>query len=192
MKKSFYSIVFVLFCALFFTVNAYAQMDEREPGLYAIVGEESIPLTYSNGTTSVTSTGILGVELGKKKCTYKGSSSGVIAADTFVLVIDPEKKSIVRNTKSYYPFIKTMTPNNMLVLPLSVVKDKRIYEEGKTIAGINVSVKDRMDFDWEQISDNSYEIHVQNLIPGEYGFIFRATKLAEFEYSAILGFTFQE
>ncbi len=192
MKKSFYLIFAALLCTLSFTVNAYAQMDEREPGLYAIVGEESIPLTYSNGTTSVTSTGILGVELGKKKCTYKGPSSGVVAADTFVLVIDPEKKSIVRNTKSYYPFIKTMTPNNMLVLPLSVVKDKRIYEEGKTIAGINVSVKDRMDFEWEQISDNSFEIHVQNLIPGEYGFIFRATKLAEFEYSAILGFTFQE
>lgn len=182
-----------LICAIFLTNNsAYAQMDEREPGIYAIVGEESIPLVYSNGTTSVSSTGILGVELGKRKCTYKGASSGIIASDTFVMVIDPEKKGIVKNMKSYNPFIKSMTPNNVLVIPLIADKKKRTFEEGKTIAGINVTVKDRMDFEWEQISDNSFEIRVLNLIPGEYGFIFRATRLAEFDYSGLFGFTITE
>ena len=178
-----------LVCAFAFNINADAQMDEREPGLYAIVGEESIPLVYSNGTASVSSTGILGVELGKKKCTYKEPTSGVLASGTFVMVINPEKKGITRSMKSYEPFIKTMTPNNILVLPLTVDKNKRVYEEGKTIEGINISVKDRMDFEWEQISDNSYEIRVLNLIPGEYGFVFRPAKLGEFDYSAIFGFT---
>lgn len=178
--------------SVFFAGNSYAQTDEREPGLYAIVGEESVPLAYTNGTVHSSSTGILGVEFGKKYCTYKGASSGVVASSTFVMVIDPEKKAITRSMKAYNPFIKTMTPNNVLVLPLSVDKDKRVFEEGKSIAGINISVKDRMDFEWEQISDNSFEIRVLNLIPGEYGFVFRPAKLGEFDYSGLLGFTIPE
>lgn len=185
-------IVATLLCTFFFAVNAYAQMDERQPGLYAIVGEESIPLTFSNGTTSVSTTGILGVEVGRTRCIYRKPSSSVEASDMFVMVIDPEQKAIVKKLKSYKPFFKKMTPNDVLVLPLTVDGNKRIYEEGKTIAGINVSIKDRMDFEWEQITDNSYEIHVQNLIPGEYGFVFRPSKLGEFDYSAIFGFTITE
>lgn len=185
-------IVATLLSTFFFAVNAYAQMDERQPGLYAIVGDESIPLTFSNGTTSVSTTGILGVEVGRTRCIYREPSSGVEASDMFVMVIDPEQKAIVKKLKSYKPFFKKMTPNDVLVLPLTVDGNKRIYEEGKTIAGINVSIKDRMDFEWEQITDNSYEIHVQNLIPGEYGFVFRPSKLGEFDYSAIFGFTITE
>lgn len=185
-------IVATLLSTFFFAVNAYAQMDERQPGLYAIVGEESIPLTFSNGTTSVSTTGILGVEVGRTRCIYRKPSSGVEASGMFVMVIDPEQKAIVKKLKSYKPFFKKMTPNDVLVLPLTVDGNKRIYEEGKTIAGINVSIKDRMDFEWEQITDNSYEIHVQNLIPGEYGFVFRPSKLGEFDYSAIFGFTITE
>lgn len=185
-------IVTALFCAFAFATAASAQMDERAPGLYAVVGEESIPLTFSIGTTAVTTTNIIGIEMGKRKFSYKEPASGVTAADTFVLVIDPEKKGISKTLKSYNPFVKSMTPNNIMILPLYVDKNKRIYEEGKTIAGINLSVKDRMDFEWEQITDNSFVIRVQNLIPGEYGFIFRAAKLAEFDYSAIFGFTFPE
>lgn len=185
-------IVATLLSTFFFAVNAYAQMDERQPGLYAIVGDESIPLTFSNGTTSVSTTGILGVEVGRTRCIYRKPSSGVEASDMFVMVIDPEQKAFVKKLKSYKPFFKKMTPNDVLVLPLTVDGNKRIYEEGKTIAGINISIKDRMDFEWEQITDNSYEIHVQNLIPGEYGFVFRPSKLGEFDYSAIFGFTITE
>lgn len=191
MKKHSYILV-TFFFTLFFTANAYAQMDEREPGLYAIVGEQSIPLPFSNGTTSVGTTGILGVEVGRVKCAYRKPTSGVNAADTFVMVIDPERKAIVKKLKSYNPFYNKMTPNNVLVLPLTVDGKRRIYEEGKIIAGINVSIKDRMDFEWEQITDNSFEIRVQQLIPGEYGFVFRASKLAEFDYSALFGFTIPE
>lgn len=188
MKKHPYILIALLF-TLCFTAKASAQMDEREPGLYAVVGGQSIPLTYSNGTTYVGSTGILGVEVGRMKCTYRKPTSGVNAADTFVMVIDPERKAIVKKRKSYNPFYKKMTPNNVLVLPLTVDGNRRVYEEGKTIAGINVSIKDRMDFEWEQITDNSFEIRVQQLIPGEYGFVFRASKLAEFDYSGLFGFT---
>ena len=190
MKKItvFATIVF----ALSFSTKSFAQMDERVPGLYAIVGEQSIPLTFTNGTVHNATTGVLAVEVGKNYCTFKEPTSGVIASDTFVMVIDLEKKAIVKTLKSYFPFVKSMTPNNLLILPLSVEKNKRIYEEGKTINGINVSVKDRMDFEWEQISDNSFEIHVQGLIPGEYGIVFRPARLGEFDYSAIFGFSIAE
>lgn len=182
-----------LVCALLFTTtDAYAQMDERQPGIYAIVGEESIPLQYTNGVNDVATTGILGFEVGRIKYSYKGVESGTVASDTFVLVIDPKKKSITQSLKSYNPFIKSMTPGNMLILPLYVERGKRFYEQGKIIAGINMSVKDMMDFEWERISDNSFEIRVKGLIPGEYGIVFRPAKLGEFAYEAIFGFTYPE
>lgn len=182
-----------LVCALLFTTtDAYAQMDERQPGIYAIVGEESIPLQYTNGVNDVATTGILGFEVGRIKYSYKGAESGTVASDTFVLVIDPKKKSITQSLKSYNPFIKSMTPGNMLILPLYVERGKRFYEQGKIIAGINMSVKDMIDFEWERISDNSFEIRVKGLIPGEYGIVFRPAKLGEFAYEAIFGFTYPE
>lgn len=192
MRTSFRFLAVSLFCAIFFNINANAQLDERKSGIYAIVDGKSVPLTYSSGIQHNASTGILGVELGKKKCTFRKPTSGTMASDTFVLVIDPEKKAVVRNITVYDPFIKSITPDDMLVLPLTVIKNKRVYEEGKTIAGINVSVKDRMEFEWEPISDNSFEIRVLNLTKGEYGFVFRPAKLGEFDYSAIFGFTISE
>lgn len=176
-------------CLIASQTNSFAQLDERAPGLYAIVGEESIPLPFFNGTTSVSTTNIVGFEVGNQKCSYKGAESGVVASDTFVMVINPEKKMLTKTLKSYDPFIKTMTPNNILVLPLSVEKNKRVYDSGKTFMGINTQVKGRMDFEWEQITDNSFEIKVKGLIPGEYGFVFRVISIADFDYSAIFGFT---
>lgn len=176
-------------CALLFSQNVFAQMDEREPGIYAVVNGESLPLNYSNGIKHNSSTGILGIELGKKKCTFKEPTSGIAAADTFVMVINPEKKNIVRNMRSYNPFVKSMTPDNILIVPLSVDGNKRVYEEGKTVGGITVTSKERIEFEWEQISDNSFEIRIPALTPGEYAFVFRTARLAEFDYSAIFGFT---
>lgn len=187
-----YLIITALFCALFFSFDAFAQMDEREPGLYAIVEGESIPLSFSNGTTLVSTHNLIGVEVGQRKFAYSGASSGVVASDKFVLVIDQMKKDITRTRKAYYPFVKSMTPNSILILPLGVDGKRRVYEEGKTYFGINFNIKDRMDFEWEQISDNSFEIRIINLIPGEYGFIFRAARMAEFDYCAIFGFTYPE
>ncbi len=181
-----------LTCALLFNSKAYAQMDERQPGLYAVVGEESIRLPFSNGTVNSTSTGILGFDIGKVKCTYKGATSGVNAGNTFVLVINPDKKAISKTLKSYDPFVKSMTPDNIRIFPLAVVKNKRIFDEGNTVAGINVSVIEKIDLEWEMISDNSFEIRIPEVPAGEYGFVFRDSKLSFFDYSAIFGFTIAE
>lgn len=211
MKKIALTLVTLVF-SVSFTINASAQTDEsctvreslasvqesplqtdeHNPGLYAVVGDDYIPLTYTNGTTASSMTNIIGLEIGNRKYKYKEPTSGVTASDTFVMVIDPDKKAITQTMKAYNPFIKTMTPDNILILPLLSDKDKRIYEEGRTFYGINFNVKDRMDFEWEQITDNSFVIRVQNLIPGEYGFVFRAARLGEFNYAAIFGFTYAE
>ena len=186
---------FYAFAAIFslaFGLNASAQLDEREPGIYTIVNGESVPLEFTAGTTSVKTTNILGFETGNSNCTYRGETSGTPASNTFVMVIDPEKKAVVKTLKKYQVFIKSMTPNNMLVIPLEISKGKRVYEEGKTVMGIKTEVKGRMDFSWEQITDNSFEITVDGLVPGEYGIIFRATLLADYDYSAIFGFTVTE
>ena len=192
MKKILHTLAVAVICLTAFSVSSNAQMDEREPGLYAIVDGESIPLGYTSGSTSVSTTNVVGFEVGKSKCSFKGETSGTVTSDTFVMVIDPEKKALTRTMKSYNPFIRTMTPNNILILPLSVSKGKRIYDEGKSVMGIKTEKKGRMDFEWEQISDNSFEIKVSGLVPGEYGFIFRVSKIADFDYSAIFGFTVAE
>ena len=192
MKKILHTLAVAVICLTAFSFSSNAQMDEREPGLYAIVDGESIPLGYTSGATSVNTTNIVGFEVGKSKCSFKGETSGTVTSDTFVMVIDPEKKALTRTMKSYNPFIRTMTPNNILILPLSVSKGKRTYDEGKSVMGIKTEKKDRMDFEWEQISDNSFEIKVSGLVPGEYGFIFRVSKIADFDYSAIFGFTVAE
>ena len=191
MKRLFYFLAAAL-TLMGSGIVANAQVDERAPGIYAIVNGESIPLNFTSGNTAVSTTNIIGFEVGNTKITYKGATSGTIASDTFVMVIDPEKKALTKTLKVYNPFIKTMTPGNILILPLSVVKEKRLYDEGKSVMGIKTEVKGRMDFEWEQISDNSFSIKVLNLIPGEYGFVFRVSKLADFDYSAIYGFTIAE
>lgn len=191
MKKNIV-LFLALSCALLFSVKVSAQLDERAPGIYAIVGDQSIPLTYSNGSTSSSGFSVLGFEVAKKKYEYKEPTSGVNTSNTFVLVIDLEKKHIVRSMKAYDPFVKTMTPDNLLILPLSVDGNTRIYEEGKTYNGMSFEIKDRVEFEWEKITDNSFIIRIKQIIPGEYGFILRAAALGTFEYSTIYGFTYVE
>lgn len=172
-------------------VKMSAQMDEHIPGIYTIIDDDYVPLNYTAGVTSVSTTGIGDFEYGDMKHQYKGETSGVNASETFVLVIDPEKKVMVRTLKKYDPFIKTMTPNNVLVLPLTVNerRHRREYDQGRNLNGFNIERREMMDFEWEQITDNSFMITVPDLLPGEYAFIFRATRLAEFDYTGIFGFT---
>jgi len=184
----------ILALVLFPTIS-FAQMDERKPGIYAIVGEESRQLLYSPPGIRPGNGGILGVEVGREVHNFKGETSGVEAADTFVLVVDPQNKTAVKTPKKYDPFIRNMTPSDMLLLPLTInqKKGRREYDEGLSIGGIGVGEEAaRVDFDWERISENSFEIKVTGLAPGEYGFIFRYSKVFGFDYDGIYGFTIPE
>ena len=80
-----------------------------------------------------------------------------------------------------------MTPANIIIVPLEVVDGKRIYNGGRTIEGINTVRKERIDFEWEMVADNTFEI-TANFEPGEYAIIFRPAKLGEFDFTSIYGF----
>lgn len=170
------------------SINASAQTDELEPGIYAIVDGEAIALSHVMGITGNSGTEILGVEIGKTKTNYKGAHAETCATGTFVMVINPEKKALTRTPKKYDPFIKTMTPDNILFIPLTVNKNKRTYEEGVSVNGINTQKKTRIPFEWEQTGDNSFTITTEALAPGEYGIVFKPAKLGGFDYSCIFEF----
>ncbi len=183
--KRIFTICIVLAAAC---VSAFAQMDEHEPGLYAINGEEATLLTPQNASQSSSSNNILGVEIGKSKLNYKGITSDTIASGKFLLVIDPERKNIKQTLKEYNVFVASMTPANMIIVPLTVEKNKRIYDRGTTINGINTQTKDRVEFLWEQVSDNSFMIDAE-LAPGEYAIVFKPAKLGEFNFNTVFDFT---
>ena len=172
--------------------TVYAENDTREPGLYAVKGEESVKLEFLPGITSNSNTGILGVvELGNSKCKFKGETSGVkVSGNEFALVIDPDRKNVVRTLKKYEIFIKTMTPDNMLIIPLVVEKNRRVYDKGLNINGFNTELKELVSFSWERISDNSFRIMAEGLVPGEYAFIFRVSPLSPFDFSGAFDFTY--
>ena len=167
---------------------ASAQEDERMPGLYAVNGEESVRLTPVMSAQNNSSTGILGVEIGKTIYKYKGETSDTKATGTFVLVCDMKKKVIKQTLKDYDVFIKTMTPDNIIIIPLEVDKGRRIYDEGLLLDGIRTEVKGRAEFEWERISDNSFIIRTE-LAPGEYAIAFRPARLGSFEFTAVFDFT---
>ena len=172
--------------------DANAQTDERAPGIYAVVDGQSTPLTFIIGSTSAGGVGALGIEVGKKKVNFKGETSDTKATDTFVLVIDQEKKHATKTFKVYDPFYKDMTPDALIIIPLQSSKNKRVYDEGVSLNGFQVEKKARVPFEWEMISDNSFKISAPSLVPGEYGIAFKPAKLAEFDLTTIFQFTVEE
>jgi len=196
-----FAIIAVL--ALFILpVKSFAQLDERTPGIYAVVGEQSTPLPYIYGTTSGGSVGIGIVSIGSTKINYKGVTSGVNASGTFVLVIDPNKKTGSATPKKFDMFVKNMTPEEVLIVPLTTnaKKDRREFDSGLGIGigagpvgvGMNTENKERNGFEWEMISDNSFKIKVSGLTPGEYGIVFRQGKIGSYMYNNLFGFTVPE
>jgi len=186
MKPSFL-IVAVL--SLILPVNVSAQrFDTREPGIYAIVRGESIPLNYTSSPSSRSSSS------GITRSTdtfYKGLSSGVIADATFVLVNDPERSVYTASD----PFIKSLTPEDMGIARLDVNPEKKRREltTERALTGDDVELvftEGGLGFEYEQISDNSYKIKVYGLEPGEYGIAFRFPSTRYIEYqNGVFGFT---
>lgn len=184
MKKIFAILASAVLCMSL----AFAQEDERIPGLYAVDGDLSTPLTVVNGSFSSSGFGIGVIEVSKRKILYSGATSDTRCTGKFVLVCDMNKKAIVATFKKYDVFIKSMTPDNMIIIPLAVEKKKRVYDEGASLNGMNTQKRDRCNFSWQQISDNSYEI-TADLEPGEYAFVFKPAKLGEFEFNKVFDFT---
>lgn len=180
-------IVTVIAACLLFASASFAQSEKLTPGIYAVVDSTATHLSYTLGTVASSGVNIIGVEVGNTKFNYKGETSGVKATGKFVMVIDPEKKAIRKTPKVYDPFIKSMTPELIIIVPLEVVKGKRVYDEGTSLQGINTRKKTRADFEWELIDENTYGI-TASLEPGEYAVIFKPAKLGSFDFGSIYGF----
>lgn len=174
-----------------FPFESFAQKDERKPGIYAVVEEKAIPLTYLYGKASVSGENFYGVEVSYNTYRFNGESSPVTTDSTFILVIDPQKREVVRKMKEYDPFIKSMKPAKLIVIPLTVNSEMhcREYYQGMKLETIRVDDQPKIEFDWGKLSENSYVIRVHGLKPGEYGFVFKPEGGMGFDYTAIFDFT---
>lgn len=186
------NIITIVAALLTFSAMAVAQDEKLEPGIYAVVDSAVTHLSYTPGVSARTGVNILGVEVGKNKFTYKGETAGVKATGKFIMVIDPEKKGITKTPKKYDPFIKSMTPALIMIVPLEVVKGKRVYDEGTSLQGINTMKRTRIEFEWELVDENAYGITVADAAPGEYAIIFKPAKLGEYDFTSIYGFYVEE
>lgn len=180
-------IITTILSLLTLSIVASAQNDNLEPGIYSVIDGNPSHLVYANGTAASSSSSLLGIEIGKTKIKYKGETGEVEVKDKIIMVINPDKKVIKKTPKLYDPFIKSMTPSNMIIVPLEVVDGKRIYDSGRTVEGFNTVRKERVEFEWEMVDDNTFEI-TANFEPGEYAIIFRPAKLGEFDFTSIYGF----
>lgn len=186
MKTHFH--LFMLLALFFLPTAVLAQLDERAPGIYAVVGEESLPLPFVRSITVG-----FGDFVSYSTVYYKGESSGLNASRTFVLVTDLTKSTFTIKD----PFVSTLRPVNAKLLPLlsNKKKHRREYKVGVRIAaGLLYEDEYGLEFDWEQITDNSYLITVpENLPAGEYGFAFCVQRFNEQDFfNAIFGFTIPE
>lgn len=170
-------------------LNLSAQNESLEHGLYAICDGTPVEMQAIGGITHTSSKSILGIELGNKKYEYKGATSKIQASGEFLMVCDSTKAFVVKPGKSYNPCVKSITPDNIIIVPLEVVKNKsRVYEAGKSINGFNTTQKERVDFSWEQVEDRTYHI-ICDPEPGEYCIAFRLTTLGEYDFTRVFDFT---
>lgn len=183
--------LFLMVLALGMILSASAQNDSRDPGIYYIDGETSTPLTSINATTQTSGTSFGIVDVSKQKQSYKGLTSDTPCKNAeFVVVINPEKKGATQTLKRYDPFIKSMTPENMVLVPLEIGKKDRVYDEGSTINGFKTNSRNSIAFEYEQITDNSWKITAE-LPAGEYAWAFKIAKLGGYNFQSVFDFTIE-
>lgn len=197
MKTRIILTVFLVLILLpvFHPVCSYAQRDEHSPGFYAVVDGEYKQLPYSSAPffTFSLSFSFFGLTKTYQAQKYKNGVSGLDASDTFVLVINPDKIAGMTAPDHFDCYTMNMTPDNLALVPLLSFPDKdlRYYKLNPTWTIGPFSFREPSDaigFDWKQISDNSFEIRVPGLIPGEYGFVTRMSPLSRFEIHSVFGF----
>jgi len=191
-------IITAIIALLILPAESFAQLDERKPGLYAVVGDTSTQLPYYAGFGIGYGLGlsVFIVSVGKYNLVYyyKNANSGVESSNKFALVIDPDGIVAIKTPWHFKSYVKTMTPNDFIITPLlaNKKKNRREYFQETSFSFMFFTFDEervRMDMEWEQITDNSFEIRIPNLLPGEYAFIPRMTKYSEFDFSAALCFT---
>lgn len=170
-------------------LNLSAQNESLEYGMYAICDGAPVEMHAVKGIAHHSGVSVLGVDLGDTKYEYKGATSKIQASGEFLMVCDSTVAVVYNAFKNFNPCGKTMTPDNIIIVPLEVVKNKnRIYDMGETINGFNTARKERVEFSWEQVEDRTYLISCDPE-PGEYCIVFRLDRLGKYEYSRVFDFT---
>lgn len=163
----------IIFCIILMFAGIVSgsaqQKDKLEPGLYSVTGD-GIKAMERQSAISVTSAPDTDMLL-EQKFVYKGSE-GINKADgNFLLVCDPGKKNPVVTLKKFNIFTKKLTPEDMMIIPLTPQKNKRIYDCRKLRARKGKIEWLKFDFTWEETSECTYSISA-DLAPGEYAIVF--------------------
>lgn len=148
-------------------------MFAEEPGLYLKNGETSTPVKVTRLGNSKKSGSAGGFSIGKEEHKIKGATSGVKYAegDSLIFVFTPKSG---KKIKLATPFGETSTTENFLLYKLSVGKKERKVETGIQIMGFNTKENGGSELPFTQIDDNTYEVKLENLEPGEYALFYTA------------------
>jgi len=186
--------IIVFAVLLLCSIMLQAQSETLKPGLYAMKNECLVPLKFSHSVSTVEGRNTMGTEIVYETYRFRGLSSGIEASGTFILVIDPKKKEVVKKFSEYNPFIKNIKPSRMTIVPLKINTQKqcREYCPGMKLEGLNVEGRDEMEFDWKAIGTGIYQIEVHNLKAGEYAIFFTTSKINGPDFTAMFGFTISD
>ena len=198
MKKTLFALATAFLCCSSFaaagqnTMEISEELQNLAPGLYIEQADGYVLMSYEKGV-SITDEDLEDeIQEAFKQYSYKGKTSANVATGSFILVRDPKQKSIVEKAKKYYPFVKTMTPDNIMLVPLKVKKRNRIFE-GLGRKEFVRAKKSRATFDWEQLSDNIFHLTLYDDTPaGEYAFVFRLNNIAQYYFTSVHSFSLPE
>jgi len=172
------TIISTLALFLLIIASTLAQPKDLAPGLYAIQGDNYIPLAMMRSFTDYDPDD----EEQPAKVFYRGNGSNVQATGKFLLVCDTMQQEIKVNNKRYDVYARFVTPNWFRLIRLKKSRmGGRYYKVTKiwpsvvgSMVGVNVNVQPReslpIDFEWKKVGRGQFIIDT-NLGSGEYAFV---------------------
>lgn len=173
--------------------TAFVAKAQNAPGIYSVIDGKATPLKFETAYINAPDDIDHDTDLfdTMSRYYYKGKTAAVASKGEFELVVDPEKKAFLQTPRRYFVFIGNLTPDNMLLIPLELKKNRRLYDcrkaevHGLVVNWVNVP------FTWEKTGENTFRIKA-DLAPGEYAFAFRFTEKSKFNFQAVYTFTVPE
>lgn len=184
MKK----IISVITALIISAFALYAQEFPSEAGIYVVKEGTHISIPFLRG--SKVGVGGFGV-VSNCKYVFKGEKADVEATGEFLLVTDPNLEKPDKSNKNYNPFVNTVTPENVYIIPFEIKGGKRIYKIGLAMDVVDFKDKrdDSVPFTSEKLADNVYSIKTDNLQAGEYGIFIRTKGLHTVDWMFMYGVT---
>ena len=189
MKKLSLTLLMALFA-----LAISAQIETLEPGFYAEENDSYVPLKPEfsvavNAIPDLNDSGFTDSEIACNVFQFKGKTSiNSSSTGSFIFVGHPKRKSISQTRRKYNVFTRDMNPDNMLLVPLDVVKKRREYDARRATLQKGHAIWPSVDFEWEQLGKNTFRI-TTDLPDGEYAFVFRFKKNTSFNFNAAYTFS---